>query len=121
LTLPVLLLLVFGCVDFGRGIATYITVSNAARVGAEYGATHQFTSHTRDSWETQVKLAVSEEMQQVVDYVASDLTIGVETAGSDDNVRITVTANYPFRPLTVWPGVAQSLTFRREVTMRQFR
>ena len=44
--LPVLLLLALGCVDLGRAAALNIALSNAARVGAEYGATHRFTSYT---------------------------------------------------------------------------
>lgn len=121
LTLPLLLLIAFGCVDFGRGIGIYIAVSNAARVGAEYGATHQFTTHTRDSWEQQIRQSVEDEMEQVTDYQASNLTVDVEVAGSDDDVRVTVAVSYPFEPVSSWPGVASDLTFARQVSMRQFR
>ena len=35
---PILLLLIIGVVDYGRAFYTSVTVSNAARAGAEYGA-----------------------------------------------------------------------------------
>ncbi len=38
LILPFLLLLIVGVVDYGRAFYTSITVANAARAGAEYGA-----------------------------------------------------------------------------------
>lgn len=121
LTLPLILLLVFGCVDFGRGIGIYIVTGNAARVGAEYGATHQFTDYTKASWETQLRAAVQEEMAHVVDFNLSDMDVDIETFGTDDDVRIVVSVDYPFRPVTTWPTVAQELHLRRTVSMRQFR
>ncbi len=60
---PVLLLIAFGCTDLGRAIGSYVAVSNAARVGAEYGATHAYTSYTYASWENQVTLQAQQEMQ----------------------------------------------------------
>jgi Flp pilus assembly protein TadG len=38
LVLPLLLILVFGIIDFGMGLRTYIGVSTATREGARYGA-----------------------------------------------------------------------------------
>jgi len=38
LALPVLLLLVFGIIDFGLGIKSYISLTNAVREGARYAA-----------------------------------------------------------------------------------
>ncbi|HUE13798.1 MAG TPA: TadE family protein [Planctomycetaceae bacterium] len=40
IAVPILLLLALGCGNLGRAVGAYIAVSNAARVGAEYGATH---------------------------------------------------------------------------------
>lgn len=39
LVAPLLFLLLFGVVEFGRGIATYTAVTTAAREGARYGTT----------------------------------------------------------------------------------
>ncbi len=38
---PVILLLLIGIVDYGRVFYTWVTVSNAARAGAEYGGQNQ--------------------------------------------------------------------------------
>lgn len=38
LTLPILLMLVFGIVDFGLGLRSYISLSNAVREGARYAS-----------------------------------------------------------------------------------
>lgn len=38
LLLPVLVLVLVGTIDFGRAFTAYITVTNAAREGARYGA-----------------------------------------------------------------------------------
>lgn len=39
--LPLILLLIFGLVDFGRAYYTWLVVTNAAREGARVGATQQ--------------------------------------------------------------------------------
>jgi Flp pilus assembly protein TadG len=36
--LPLLLILLFGVIDFGRALQTYITINNASREGARLGA-----------------------------------------------------------------------------------
>lgn len=38
LVLPVLLILVFGIIDFGLGLRSYISLTNATREGARFGA-----------------------------------------------------------------------------------
>lgn len=38
LTLPLLLILVFGIIDFGNGLRAYIALTNGVREGARYGA-----------------------------------------------------------------------------------
>jgi hypothetical protein len=41
LILPLLILLVFGAVDLGRAFYAFITITNAARVGARYGIVNE--------------------------------------------------------------------------------
>ena len=48
---PLLLLLALACSDFGRIAHYHEVVANAARTGAETGATRQFTDFTRPFWE----------------------------------------------------------------------
>ncbi|HET9199797.1 MAG TPA: TadE family protein [Dehalococcoidia bacterium] len=38
IVLPLLLILLFGVIDFGRALQTYITINNASREGARLGA-----------------------------------------------------------------------------------
>lgn len=40
LLVPVLILILIGIIDFGRVFNAYITITNAAREGARYGAMH---------------------------------------------------------------------------------
>lgn len=47
---PVLLLLVFGVFDFGRGMSQNVTVSNSAREGARYMAAASSTSTSSQNW-----------------------------------------------------------------------
>lgn len=44
IVLPILLLLVFGVYDFGRGMSANVTVTNASREGARYMAVHASSS-----------------------------------------------------------------------------
>src|SRR5438034_6510408 len=48
--LPVLVLIVLGCIDFGRFAYNYIAVTNAARAGAAYGMMNNYTSSTLSNW-----------------------------------------------------------------------
>lgn len=122
LTLPLLLLIVFGCVDFGRSIGTYVALSNAARTGAEYGATHRFTPHTYDSWESQVQLAVQDEMASISGFQQADLSISVvASTDSTGGACVTVSANYPFSSITNWAGLTGEMLLNHQVCMRQFR
>ncbi len=44
LVLPLLMILVFGIIDFGMGFHSWMTMSNAAREGARIAATHAASS-----------------------------------------------------------------------------
>src|SRR5262245_44540589 len=44
LTLPVLLLLIFGVIEFGRLLQAWLAIENAARFGVRYAATGKFDS-----------------------------------------------------------------------------
>jgi Flp pilus assembly protein TadG len=122
LVLPVLLLLALGCVDLGRAISLGIVLSNAARVGAEYGATHRFTAYTLPSWQTQIKQDAAAEVQAIRGFDASQLTLVIQT-GTDSagDVQVTVTASYPFQTVSSWPGLPDSFLMQQSVTDRQYQ
>jgi Flp pilus assembly protein TadG len=121
--LPLLVLLVFGCVDLGRSIGAYIIVSNASRVGAEYGATHGYTPFTYASWQNQVIAQVNQEMQGTGNsFDPSRLTITVTGTPTTGNYyRATVLATYRFDMITNIPGLPKEFSLSHSVTMDRFR
>jgi Flp pilus assembly protein TadG len=120
--LPVLLILVIGCVDIGRAMATSIAVSNAARDGADWAATHRFTQETLDSWIGQVRNEVITEMEGTHGFQAFDLDVEVSWVDQPGlGVRVTVEAEYQFRPAVRWPGFSESFPLRNAVTVSQYR
>ncbi|MEX2287980.1 MAG: TadE/TadG family type IV pilus assembly protein [Planctomycetaceae bacterium] len=122
LILPVLIGIALGCVDLGRGVFSYIALTNAVREGAMYGATTGFTDFTKASWETEIRSRVTEEMQNGNDYEAADLTTSVTTeTDADDTVRLTVTGTYPFETIVDWPGLPHRIELRHQVSMQRFR
>jgi Flp pilus assembly protein TadG len=121
--LPLLVLLVFGCVDMGRSIGAYIIVSNAARVGAEYGATHGYSALTYTAWQNQVISNATQEMQGTGgSFDPNRLTIAVTATPTTGNLyRATVVASYRFDMLTTVPGLPTQFAVTHSVTMDRFR
>ena len=122
LVLPVLTVILIGCVDFGRAIQAQIVLTNAVRVGAEYGATHRFTADTQADWESRVRAALFEEAASIGSFVPDsfDATVTVTPVTSAE-LRVEVDASYPFRTIVSWPGMPDTLVLRHEVTMRQYQ
>ncbi len=122
LVLPLLLLLAFGCCDLGRAIAASICVSNAARVGAEYGATHGYTSYTYSSWQSSVAQQATNEAQGSLAFDSTKLNVSVSSVPAPNNLYlVTVTATYPFQMITAWPGLPQQFNLTHSVTVQRFR
>jgi Flp pilus assembly protein TadG len=119
---PVLLLLALGCADLGRAFSAYLIVSNAARVGAEYGASHGYTSYTYSSWQSQVIQQATNEAQGSLAFNAAELTTVVSTTPITANLyEVTVTTTYPFSMIATWPGLPQQFNVTHSVTMQRFR
>jgi Flp pilus assembly protein TadG len=123
IVLPLLVLLVFGCVDMGRSIGAYVIVSNAARVGAEYGATHGYSALTYASWQNQVIAKATQEMQGTGgSFDPNRLTVTVTATPTTGNLyRATVVASYRFDMLTSVPGLPAQFAVTHSVTMDRFR
>jgi Flp pilus assembly protein TadG len=119
---PMVILFSLACMDFGR-ISFYAeTVSNAARAGAEVGATRQFTSETTSLWKSKVLDAVKQEMQHLPNYQSGDLVTTLTTANDTDGVvRVTVDLTYPFHTAVAWPGLPAEVRLHERVQYRQFR
>ena len=119
---PVMLLLALACSDFGRIAHHYEVVANAARTGAERGATQQFTDFTRPFWEADVRQAVTAEMQSLQNFDESQLTYSLSTTTDSDGLaRIVVNVIYPFRTVVTWPGLPSETQLHKRVEFRQFR
>ena len=120
--LPLLVAVCLLSVDLARSMHLANALSNAARVGAERGATRQFTDYTRVSWQQLVEQSVLDEMQDLVDFVPSQLAIELTVDDADEShVRVVVLVEYEFYTVLPWPGLPRPLTIRRSVAMRQYR
>lgn len=119
---PVLLLLALACADFGRVAHFYEVVANAARTGAESGATQQFTDFTRSNWEANIESAVLAELQNVPGFDQTKLSYELTTSvDADGIVHLAVDVSYPFETTISWPGLPAETTLRKRVEFRQFR
>jgi Flp pilus assembly protein TadG len=119
---PLLLLLALACSDFGRIAHHHEVVANAARAGAERGATRQFTDYTRAFWEAEIRQAVVTEMQNLKTFAEAELGYSLSTASDADGLaRIVVEVSYPFRTSVSWPGLPAETQVRQRVEFRQFR
>ncbi len=120
--LPVLIAFVLLSVDLGRGTHYDLVLSNAAREGAAWGATHRATDYTQDDWEEQVELRVQEEAASLPDFDSDELDVDIEiVAQLDGSNRIEVEVVYPFEMMLDWPGYPQTIALRRRVAMQEYR
>jgi Flp pilus assembly protein TadG len=122
LAIPVLMLLAIGCCDMGRALAIYLAVSNAARVGADYGATHAYTTYTYSSWQGVVTQRAQQEMQGSSGIDPTQLAVTVSAVPEAGNLfLVTVTVSYPFSLITAWPGLPAQFNVSHSVTMQRYR
>ena len=115
--LPVLVLLMLGCLDFGRFAYALIAITNAAEEGATY-----WSLNPTESQATVEQFAVDE----VQAALNPDLTVAEVTATKDDpevgdrvDRRITVQVSYVFNAIVPWPGLPTTVTLNRTVVMPQ--
>lgn len=122
---PFFLLLLIGVVDYGRAFYTSITVSNAARAGAEFGA---------HSPENSVNIAGMKSFAQADGQEAGALTLNArfycECAGTPNDlctvcsggvapdVFVEVTAEKRLNMLLPYPGLPRTVTIARKATFR---
>jgi len=119
LTLPILLLLVLGIMEFGLAIFAYNTVANAAREGARVGAVMDgniealrqpiedaVIARTGGLWLTESNVSVTET---------------VITTGTDTAIRVTVNYTHPLISGMIMEaaGGNATLQLRSEATMRR--
>lgn len=71
ITLPVLLVLMFGIVEFGRIFQAWVSIQNAAREAARYASTNQFS----DRYENLIKFNRVEDLNSIVPCSMNDLPV----------------------------------------------
>jgi hypothetical protein len=123
IVLPILLLIVFGIVDFGRALYTANNLTSAVREGARLASTQISPDATVAAQKTAVSNAVK---AYVVAFGgnAGAPTVSETFSGAPPNMQsITVSiVNYPFTPITPLAGLiglgtiqmSPSATFRWE-------
>src|SRR5208337_3052059 len=125
MVLPVLVMIVLSCLDFGQFAYNYIALGNAVRAGAAWAMINPPSNMASPSaeWQSQVEQAVSNEMSLQPGFQSGSLTVTVANPVSETGGtwRFTVTATYPFQTVINYLGIPQSLTLSRTVTMRFIR
>ena len=102
LVLPILLLLIFGIVDFGRLYFTQITLTDAAREGARVLALEGASGSGYTS--TQAATDAESRVQDAATGVNS--TVSVTSGTCVDGEPVTVTASTSFSFITPLPDLA---------------
>jgi Flp pilus assembly protein TadG len=124
--LPLLMLIILGCVDFGRFAYTYIAVTNATRTGALFGALNPYTTATQSIWGANIRQKVVDDLNALMtadpDYGPTDLAVtSTRMTEASGLWRAHVEVSYPFKTVISWPGIPSNLTLRRTVEMRGIR
>jgi len=124
--LPTLLVILLGAIDFGRFAYYSIAASNAAGAAVRFGSMHPYSTSTVTQWTSEVMEVARDDMQGVVGYNASKLTVGTPTVTSEtvssyllERVRIQLT--YQFQTIVPWPGIPANLTIVRSASARIVR
>ena len=117
LVMPILALIIFGIIDFGRAFYTVNNIISAVREGARYGAILSAPTSTAGAQE--IKDRVRSVSQPFGGDTLTDDRIKVDFDGEFVRVRVD---SFPFRPLTpiagalgvgTWP-ITRQATFRWE-------
>ena len=122
IALPLLILLCVTSVDFARFAYALIALGNAARVGAEVGATHEYSDSNAQAWRQRIEDAAFEEFSDVGGLDPSKLQVGIDVAPDDyDLTRVTVTTTYSFSTVFQWPTIPRPLDMNAMIVFRRFR
>ncbi len=122
ISLPVLLMLSLGGVDIGRAYTTRSAVTNAARVGAEQGATHRLTNLTMSTWEDRIQDAILEELQDTPQLDLSRINIDIDPVReADGRLRVVVSVTAAFQTIVRWPGFPRPLSIEHTVSVEEHR
>jgi Flp pilus assembly protein TadG len=109
--LPFLTYLLVGAVDFARVFYYSLTIMNCAREGAIYASTSAANS-------TNTTGIQSAAVADAAGFSPAPTVSSVTGTDSSSNPIVTVTVSYPFKTITNYPGIPNSVTLVRTVQMR---
>lgn len=109
LVLPILIVLVFGIIDFGRVFHAYLTIDHAGREAARMASVREFGQVTTT--------AVNKSGGMIT---ASHVSVSYDDASQKRGSNVTVTINYPITFLTpvIQPFFKDGFTLTDTTTMR---
>lgn len=133
LALPMLVFLLMGGVDFARSLSAQVGVLNAARVGAEAGASRASgVSQPVATNDAAVISYARTELSRVPGVDAANATITVTPTRADNTTAclnppttatpcyITVRVRYTFRTAIAWPLLPNAIDLDRSVQFRSY-
>lgn len=108
LIFPILILILTGTLDLGRGMQAYIGISQAAREGARYGSVN--------GWDASGMTSVALSELQRAGLNPADATVTVVTATAGNPVRVTVSYRFQLL-LAFWRSGSITLTSSAEMVV----
>ena len=112
IVLPLLLIIGLGTVDFGRVFFAYISVTNAARNGAQYAASDP--EHLDDL--TGIQNAALADTGELLDRSSTNPNVTLATGNDSQGYPYAeVQVSYTFSTLFPWPGLPTSMNVERTV------
>lgn len=102
------MLIVLGTVDFGRAYFTAVSVTNAARTGADYAA----VSSTNANDLPGIEAAVLEELSSLGDSDEASISVTTSADGYGGTYA-EVTVTHTFETAFPWPGIPNSVDIQR--------
>lgn len=116
LTLPLLILIMVGVLDLGRLAFAAMTVTNAAREGARYGASYPCYS----SCTAIIARAQNEAYGSIINPAQLNVTTTLTSATCGVGNPITVTVTYNFQPITTYIFGGATIPVRSSMQMPIF-
>ena len=112
---PILIILMLGVIDYGRVYFAYISVTNGARIGADYAA----IGPTQAADTAAIKAAALGDTGDLLAQSSTNPDVTVTTANdSQGRLYADVTMTYTFSTLFPWPGLPTSINVERTVRSR---
>jgi Flp pilus assembly protein TadG len=115
--LPVLVVILAGTADYCRFSSTAVAVANAARCGAGYGCMHPYDIYTEESFMTQCRQVVIDEISGSTGFDVNQLQVTILKLGTAPDDRIEVTASYPFKTVINWAFLPRNSTITRTAVL----